>query len=83
MQGLDPLGDYPPVLSFDTDTATPRQQIPVYYIHSFEQPFCEVATCKCQKQRQEISRLFIKIVEGKFELEKAAYLIADKQEEEG
>ena len=82
MQGLDPLGDYPPVLSFDTDTATPRQQIPVYYLHSFEEPFCTNETCQCFVKRQEIKSLFVKIVEGKFNLEKAVDLIDDTQREE-
>jgi len=42
MQGFDPLhlplSEYLPILPFETDTATPRSQIPMYYIHDLKQP---------------------------------------------
>jgi hypothetical protein len=55
-----------------TDTATSLSLIPMYFIHSFEQPFCAEAACPCSAHRQEVVRLFVKVVEGHFALEKAA-----------
>ena len=48
--------------------------IPVYYIHSFEQPFCRNTLCPCQLNRQGTIQLFTQIIEGKVELEKASDL---------
>ena len=64
-----------------TDTVIPTPTVSVYFIHSFEQPFCEDATCKCHAQEREVERLFVKIVEGHFELEKAVDLIDDDGKE--
>ncbi len=52
----------------------PVSSIPVYYIHSFEQPFSQNPLCPCQLNRQAITKLFIQIIEGKLELEKASDL---------
>lgn len=52
--------------------------VPVYYIHSFEQPFCENQRCPCQLNRQAILRLFTQIIEGKLELEKASDFVLGK-----
>lgn len=48
--------------------------IPMYYFHSFEQPFCTNSLCRCQLNRQTVIRLFVQIIEGKLELEKASNL---------
>jgi hypothetical protein len=53
----------------------PVPSIPIYYIHSLEQPFCTNPLCQCQSNRQAAIKLFVQIVEGKLELEKAADLI--------
>ena len=50
---------------------SPWKPLPVFYIHSFEKPFCENPLCTCQWHRKEVHQLFVQIVEGKFELEKA------------
>ncbi len=52
----------------------PVSSIPVYYIHSFEQPFCKNQCCPCQLNRQRAIQLFTQIIEGKVELEKASDL---------
>ena len=52
--------------------------IPVYYIHSFEQPFCDNPLCFCQLQRQETVKLFVQVIEGKLLLEHAQSLLAER-----
>jgi hypothetical protein len=52
----------------------PISPIPIYYIHSFEQPFCKNQCCPCQLNRQATIKLFTQIIEGKLALEKAADL---------
>jgi hypothetical protein len=58
-----------------TGTATPIPAVPVYFIHSFEQPFCADARCTCQAQQQEVVRLFVTIIEGHVQLEPAVALL--------
>jgi hypothetical protein len=59
-----------------TDTAAPAiSSIPVYVIHSFDQPFCQTATCPCHTYQQEVVRLLVSIIEGRVELEPAAALL--------
>ncbi len=50
----------------------PVSSIPVYYFHSFEQPFCKNPLCQCQLNRQATIKLFTQIIEGKLELEMAS-----------
>ena len=70
------LPQYPfPQQQAVTDIVSPLPTIPVYFLHSFEQPFCAEAPCPCQAQRQEVVRLFVKIVEGNLELKQAAALL--------
>ncbi len=64
------------------DTATSLPTIPVYLLHSFEQPFCANATCPCHAQQQEVVRLFVKIVEGFLELEQAVHFLDEVNGEE-
>lgn len=52
----------------------PRSSVPVYCIHSFEQPFCTNPLCPCQQHKPAVLLLFTQIIEGKLELEKAADL---------
>lgn len=64
-----------------TDTVAPISPLPMYFIHSFDQPFCADAHCACHAQRQEVVKLFVKIIEGHFELEQAAALIEENGKE--
>ncbi len=77
----DSLTEYPFSRQGVTDTVTPIPTVPVYFIHSFEQPFCADRTCQCYAQRQEVVRLFVKIVEGHFELEQVAHFLDDRNVE--
>jgi hypothetical protein len=64
------------------DTAAPvTSPVPVYFIHSFEQPFCRQATCPCHARQQAVVRLLVSIVEGRVELEPAAALLGTEGKE--
>ena len=51
-------------LAFPTDTSTPQEPLPVYFIHSLAQPFCNNPGCLCQQQRQQIAALLAGIASG-------------------
>jgi hypothetical protein len=60
-----------------TDAAAPPiWSIPIYYIHSFDRPFCANVHCPCQAHQQEVVRLLVSIIEGRVVLEPAAALLA-------
>ena len=77
-----PLTDYPPLMPYVTDTARPQQSIPVYYFHSFEQPFCNDPACQCHWKQQEVRRLLASIIQGELTLKEAANLIDAENEGE-
>ncbi len=85
MQGFDPLhlplSEYPPILLFETDTATPRSQIPMYYIHDLKQPFCRNFACQCHQPQREVARLLALINEGIMTLAEAATFMHDEEKE--
>ncbi len=84
MQGYPfelPLTEYPPLTPLVTDTASPQQRIPIYYIHALSQPFCPNSECKCHRQQQEVRRLLDNIVEGIMTLRDAANLIDEERRE--
>ena len=65
-----------------TDTAAPATSpVPVYYFHSFEQPFCANVRCPCQMHRQAVVRLFVSLIEGRLDLEPAAALLTERGKE--
>jgi hypothetical protein len=76
-----PLTEYPRLAPLVTDTASPRQCIPVYHIHALSQPFCRNPLCKCHCQQQEIKRLLANIAEGILTLQEAADLICEERGE--
>ena len=56
------------------DSASAVSAVPIYYIHSFERPFCSNPLCQCQVHKPAVLLLFTQIIEGKLELEKASDL---------
>jgi len=83
MQGFTlPFEDHPVLLQQDTDTATPRSQIPIYYLHSLTRPFCSNPVCSCQRTKKEAAQLLGFIIEGVLTIEQAAHLIDGKQGDE-
>jgi hypothetical protein len=71
MQGF-PLERYQPVFSLVTDTATPQKPIPIFYIHSLEQPYCRDKNCECHRGQREIANLLRLITDGIMTLQEAA-----------
>jgi hypothetical protein len=81
MQGFHPLFDgYPAFLQQESDTATARSPIPIYYIHSFAHPFCRNARCACHRGSRNIARLFGHLTEGVVTLRAAATLLGEGRE---
>ena len=76
-----PLTEYPLLSPLVTDTARPVQTIPVYYFHSFEQPFCHDTACPCHSRHQEVARLLGNVLEGIVTLREAANLIDEERGE--
>jgi hypothetical protein len=83
MQGTDPfylpLSEYPPVLPYDTDTATPRSKIPIYPIHSLQQPYCRDENCACRRRQKEVAKLLGLITEGIMTLREAADFVEGEE----
>ena len=52
----------------DTDTATPRQRVPIYLIHSGRKPFCSNRACFCQRSKRAGAMLYQNIAAGKLRL---------------
>ncbi len=55
----------PAYVQQDTDTATPRQPIPIYYIHEGDAPFCANTSCFCQRAKQAGALMYQEIAAGK------------------
>ena len=58
MQGTQLHRELPAYLSQETDTATPRTPIPIYYFHPGAQPFCDNPHCFCQRGKLAAAHLF-------------------------
>jgi hypothetical protein len=41
----------------DTDTAHPQASVPIYFIHTMQQPFCARPGCWCQAEQARIGQL--------------------------
>ena len=61
--------------------ASAGSSLPVYSIHSFDQPFCAHVRCPCQAHRQEVVRLFVSLIEGRLDLEPTAALLTEHGKE--
>ena len=67
------------MLDLDSDQLNLSPSMPpVYYIHSFERPFCNNPLCLCQLRQKETVKLFVGLVEGKLELAKADTLLSER-----
>ena len=58
--------------SRDGDTATPRHIVPVYFVHTLEEPFCLNPHCECHQNQEQIARLLVALVRGEMTLREAA-----------
>lgn len=65
MQGSQHFqNEYPLYLPQETDTATPRTPIPIYYFHTQERPFCQNQQCVCQRGKQAGAALYPHLIRG-------------------
>lgn len=69
------LNDPPLTVREETDTATPRTPIPIYYIHSPDTPFCDNALCLCQAGRKHAQGTLAAMTEGMYTLHDAGELL--------
>ena len=51
-------------LAFETDTSAPCTTVPVFLIHSLENPFCANPHCVCQAERASKNALLFSIRRG-------------------
>jgi hypothetical protein len=75
MQGApneEALNNAPLTLPFETDTSTPRSVVPIYCIHTPEQPFCANPLCACHQNQAHIAALVAAIQQGEMTLREAA-----------
>lgn len=80
MQGFHPLNTrYPAFLPQDTDTASPRTPLPIYYIHSVAHPFCSYPLCICHRSLREVVKLLGFNAEGIVSLQEASRLMATEE----
>jgi hypothetical protein len=42
----------------DTDTASPRTPVPIYFIHELNDPFCRNPKCQCKRTRLAVNWLY-------------------------
>jgi hypothetical protein len=71
MQGILGNLDEPFAIRQDTDTVTPREQIPIYLIHPGI-PFCSNPHCFCQRGKRAGAALYHQIAAGKLLLAQLA-----------
>lgn len=60
------------VLRYSTDTAHPHDIVPIYFIHSIDNPFCPIPGCWCHSDQQRIATLLDHIQDGTLTLREAA-----------
>ncbi len=60
------------ILRFTTDTAHPQEIVPIYLIHTIENPFCPVPGCWCHTDQARIAKLLEAINNGEMTLREAA-----------
>jgi hypothetical protein len=79
MQGHQCLDESQLTLREDTDTATPRTPIPIYFIHTLHAPFCQNPRCACHGNILAVTRLLGEVVEGIFVLDNAEAFLEPPQ----
>lgn len=60
------------VLKHSTDTAHPHDIVPIYFMHSIENPFCPDPRCWCHSDQAQIALLLDHIRQGTLTLREAA-----------
>lgn len=66
-------GRQPPfTLRFTTDTSVPQSIVPIFFLHSFADPFCDNPLCSCQEQSMEKAALLARIARAEVALHRAS-----------
>ncbi|HLG65072.1 MAG TPA: hypothetical protein VKY19_24255 [Ktedonosporobacter sp.] len=80
MQGFTtPNTEHPGTLAFPTDTQTPQPIVPVFLIHTLEQPFCSRPSCTCHQNHVAVTTLLAAIDQGALTLGKITGVPEGKQ----
>ncbi len=56
----------------NTDTVHPQAVVPIYPIHTLENPFCPLPGCECHTNQEAIARLLEQVGDGLLTLREAA-----------
>lgn len=56
----------------NTDTAHAQATVPIYLVHTLEDPFCPLPGCECHIDQKEITRLLEQVNNGSLILQNAA-----------
>ena len=60
--------DEPFTIQQETDTAIPRQPIPIYLMHSGRVPFCANPSCFCQRGKRAGARVYRDLAAGRLRI---------------
>lgn len=63
----------------DTDTATPRSVVPVYFVHSLDEPFCSKPFCECHAHQEQVMMLLFAIDNAHIRLDRASSFSLEKK----
>ena len=63
-----------------TDTAHPQTIVPIYFIHTIQQPFCSLSGCWCQANKAQITKVLLAVQAGEWLLAEAVNLNSDQEE---
>ncbi|HEU5230693.1 MAG TPA: hypothetical protein VFU49_22920 [Ktedonobacteraceae bacterium] len=74
-----PNTEYSGTLSFPTDTQVPQMIIPVFLIHTLEQPFCSQPSCACHQNHVAVTALLTAIDQGALALGEVTDVTEGKQ----
>ena len=58
----------------NTDTAHPQAVVPIYFIHTIQQPFCNRPGCWCQTNKARVTPLLDALKNDELMLREAANL---------
>lgn len=60
------------ILRYQSDTVNQQDIVPIYFIHSIENPFCPIPSCWCHTDQARIADLLKHIENGVMTLREAA-----------
>jgi hypothetical protein len=67
------------ILAFTTDTQMSQPIVPVFLIHTLEQPFCSQPACACHQNQVAVTALLAAIDQGALTIEEITTIPKGKQ----